>query len=66
MESKTTAKKQKDLSNGWRETPENQNDLLVFSGLVLEVVDGLPEESDTEQTAVVVFKQQPGGDEMAH
>lgn len=37
------------------------NHLLVFSGLVLEVVDSLPEESDTEQTAVVVLKQQPEG-----
>ena len=32
--------------------------LLVFSGLVLEVIDGLPEESDAEQAAVVVLKQQ--------
>ena len=34
---------------------------LVFSGLVLEVIDGLPEESDTEQAAVVVLKQQAVG-----
>lgn len=40
--------------------------LLVFSGLVLEVIDSLPEESDTEQAAVVVFKEQPGGEEVTH
>lgn len=37
--------------------------LLVFSGLVLEVIYSLPEERDTEQAAVVVFKQQPGGED---
>lgn len=37
------------------------NNLLVFPGFVLEVIYSLPEEGDTEQTAVVVFKQQPGG-----
>lgn len=36
--------------------------LLVFSGLVLEVIYCLPEESDTEQAAFTVFKQQPGGE----
>lgn len=30
---------------------------------MLEVVNSLPEESDTEQTAVIVFKQQPEGEE---
>lgn len=35
--------------------------LLVFSGLVLEVIYSLPEESDAEESALVVFKQQPGG-----
>lgn len=39
------------------------NNVLVFSGLVLEVIYSLPEESDTEEAAVVVFKQQPGGHE---
>lgn len=33
--------------------------LLVFSGLVLEVIDGLPEERHAEQAALIVFKQQP-------
>lgn len=33
--------------------------LLVFSGLVLEVIDGLPEKRHAEQAALVVFKQQP-------
>lgn len=37
------------------------NNLLVFSGLVFEIIYSLSEESDTEQAAVVVFKQQPGG-----
>lgn len=37
------------------------NNLLVFSGLVFEVIYSLPEESDAEQTAVAVLKQQPGG-----
>ena len=36
--------------------------LLVFSGLVLEVIYSLPEEGDTEQATVAVFKQQPGGE----
>lgn len=36
------------------------NNLLVFSGLVFEVVYSLPEEGDAVQAAVVVFKQQPG------
>lgn len=30
---------------------------------MLEVVYCLPEERNTEQAAVVVFKQQPGGEE---
>lgn len=38
-----------------------QSILLVFSGLVFEVIYSLPEESDTEQATVVVFEQQPGG-----
>lgn len=37
------------------------NILLVFSGLVFEIIDCLPEESDTEKTAVVVFNNHPGG-----
>lgn len=40
--------------------------LLVFSGLVLEVVDGLPEERHAEQAALVVFKQQPVGAAQRH
>lgn len=39
------------------------SNLLVFSGLVFEVVYSLPEESDTEQTTVVVFEQQPAGED---
>ena len=68
MESKTTAKKkpQKICQIAGGEPLKIKMNLLVFSGLVLEVVDGLPEESDAEQTAVVVFKQQSGGEEMTH
>lgn len=40
--------------------------LLVFSGLVLEVVDGLPEERHAEQAALVVFKQQPARAQRPH
>lgn len=40
--------------------------LLVFSGLVLEVVDGLPEERHAEQAALIVFKQQPAGSKRQH
>lgn len=39
------------------------SNLLVFSGLVFEVIYSLPEESDTEQTAVMVFEQQPVGED---
>lgn len=45
-------------------TEQKWNRLLVFSSLVFEVIYSLPEEGDTEQTTVVVFKQQPGEEDI--